>query len=230
MTLRALLFFLLCSPLAFAGTIQGVCTYTGPVPKLKPIETSRDCKAMHGELLPEVLVLGDGGTLANVFVYVKKGLPEGATYAPPAEPAILDQKGCRYTPHVFGVVKGQTLEIRNSDKITHNVHGKPVENKPFNLGMTETIEKTELTFDVPEFMFPIRCDVHAWMLTWCAVMEHPFFAVSSTAGAFAIAELPTGTYEIEAWHERLGTKSATVTVKDGELVKIDFAFDRPAAK
>ena len=128
---------------------------------------------------------------------------------------VLDQRGCKYHPHVFGVQVGQPVTILNSDPTLHNVHAVPKANTEFNFGQSSKGMKTTRIFDKPEVMVPFRCDVHGWMAAYGGVVSHPFFAVSKADGSFEIKGLPAGTYTIEVWHERLGTQTQTVKV-DGK--------------
>jgi len=210
---------------AIAGTVK----YEGEVPTLKPLSMDADpnCAKKHSGPVPsEVLVLGDGQTLGNVYVRVKSGLPAGATYAAPAEPATLDQRGCHYVPHVLGVMAGQQIKVLNSDGLLHNIHALPKTNAPFNMAMPANRTEAEQTFSMEEVMIPVKCDVHPWMQGYIAVSAHPFFAVTAKEGTYEIKGLPAGTYELEFWHERLGTKTATVTVGDGARATSDVTFTR----
>jgi plastocyanin len=164
------------------------------------------------------------GGLGNAFVYVKSGLPAGATYAPPSTPAVIDQKGCEYHPRVFGMQVGQKLEIRNDDPVLHNIKAVPHENRGFNISQPSAGMTTTRTFDKPEVMVPFQCNVHGWMQAHAGVLSHPFYAVSSPDGKFTIKGLPPGTYTVEAWHEKLGTQTGTVTVGAGETKTADFNF------
>ena len=170
--------------------------------------------------------MGEDNTMANVFVYVKSGLPD-KTYPVPEEPAILDQVGCMYVPHVLGVRAGQTIEIRNSDGTLHNIHAMPKTNRAFNMAMPKTMKKANKVFSKEEFMFPIKCDVHPWMNAWCAVMSHPYFHTTEKDGKFTIEGLEAGTYEIEAWHEKLGTRTQKITVGADDSKTVDFSFAIP---
>ena len=166
--------------------------------------------------------------MGNVFVYVSKGVPK-KDYPVPTTEAVINQEGCQYHPHVLGLMKGQTLKILNPDGTLHNVHAMPKENKEFNLAMPKFRTEITTTFDKPEFMFPIKCDVHPWMGAWIAVMSHPYFAVSGTDGKFTIADLPPGEYEIQAWQEKLGTQTATVTIATADEAKeVNFKFAKPS--
>jgi len=210
------------------SSVTGSVTYSGAVPKFKPLRMDADpaCAAKHdAPVLPETLVLGEGNTLANILVAIKNP-PEGA-YAPPSEPVVIDQNGCRYIPHVAAALVDQPVQFRNSDGILHNVHGLPKENREFNIGMSPTVTEKEQTFNRPEPFFPVKCDVHPWMKSYLAIMTHPYFAVTSDDGSFSLGNLPAGTYEVEAWHEKLGTQTASITVADGETASTDFVFSAP---
>jgi plastocyanin len=174
----------------------------------------------------EQLVAGPGGGLKNVFVYVKDGLGN-RTYAVPTTPVLLNQKGCRYVPHVFGVQAGQTFQIANSDATLHNVHAVPKANREFNFGQPPKVPPVDRVFDKPEIGAPVRCDVHGWMNAYVNVVPHPFFAVTNDDGTFEIKGLPAGTYTVELWHEQLGTQSQSVTVDAAAPAKVTASF-KPA--
>ena len=197
------------------GVIAGMITFAGTPPPARPLRMDSDPKCIpEPGATSELLVVGPGQGLKNVFVYVKDGL--GArSYATPTTPVTLDQKGCRYVPHVFGVQAGQTVQITNSDTVLHNVHAMPKTNREFNFGQPANVPLVSRVFDKPEIGLPIRCDVHGWMNAYVNVVSHPFYAVTSDAGGFEIKGLPPGSYTIEMWHEQLGTQAHSVTV-DGK--------------
>jgi len=219
---------------ALAGTISGTVTYEGKVPNLRPITMDADpnCAKKHTTPQPsDVLVLGDGNTMANILVRVVGGLPAGKTWPAPKEPAVMDQNGCHYEPHVLGIQIGQPFKILNSDGILHNVHSLPKVNKPFNMAMPGNRKEATTTFDKPEDIFPVKCDVHPWMSAFIAVLTNPFFEVTKKDGKFSIPNLDPGTYEVEAWHEKLGIQKATVTIgAPGDTKTIAFKFTAPAGK
>ena len=211
------------------ATISGTITYTGEAPTFQPIamDADPDCAAKHGEpVYPEALVLGDGNTVGNIFVQVKDGFAQG-DFQPPTAPVVVDQRGCMYQPHVVGVLAGQPLEFWNSDGILHNVHLTPKQNREQNLGMPGSLKEKAVTFDTPELYVPVKCDVHPWMSAYVAVMSHPYFDVTGEDGRYEI-KVPAGTYTIETWHEKLGTRTQEVTVAAGETATADFALDVPA--
>ncbi|OGX07589.1 MAG: hypothetical protein A2Z88_08300 [Omnitrophica WOR_2 bacterium GWA2_47_8] len=199
---------------AYAANIAGKVIFEGAAPEGKQVDLSADpnCAALHPDgLLAEEVTVNPNATLKNVFVYVKKGL-EGQTFSPPEEPVILDQKGCWYEPHVFGIQVNQPLEILNSDSTLHNVHALPAENKEFNLGMPIQGMKVKKIFAKPEIMVKFKCDVHPWMASYAGVLEHPFFSVTNEEGIFEIKGLPAGSYVIETWHEKYGIQSQNVSL------------------
>ncbi len=219
----------LISGLTVAGSVTGTVKYDGAVPKLRSIRMDADpgCAKKHSSpVKSEMLVLGDGNTIGNIFVRVKGGAP--GNHSAPKDPVVIDQDGCRYIPHVLGVMAGQPLKILNSDGLLHNIHALPKVNKSFNMAMPATRKEADATFTKEEFMFKIKCDVHPWMGAWIAVMTHPFFDVTAPDGKFDIGNLPPGTYEIEAWHEKLKTRTASVTISGDESQTVDFAFSPPA--
>ena len=216
-----------------AATITGTVTFDGKAPTLKPLAMDADpvCAKKHTSPQPnEMLVLGSGNTMGNILVRVTSGLPAGKTYPPPKDPVVMDQNGCIYKPHVMGIMVGQTYKILNSDGILHNVHALPKINKTFNRPMPPTLKEATATFAKPEAIFPIKCDVHPWMNASLGVFSNPFFSVTATDGKYTISGLDPGTYEITAWHEKLGTQTASVTVAASATKTQDFKFASPAAK
>lgn len=222
----------LCIGQVHAASVTGTVTYTGEVPTMKPLDMNADPNCVKNNagkpVTAEALVLGETKTVANIFVRVKSGLPADGTYTAPTTPVVFDQMGCKYIPHVVAVMKGQSLKIKNSDGTLHNVHGMAVNNGNFNVAMPAFKKEMDKTFDKSEDPFKVKCDVHPWMSGFIAVMDHPYFATTMVDGAFAIKDLPAGTYEIEIWHEKLGTKVQTVTVTADEVKTLDFALDKPA--
>ncbi len=214
---------------AWAGTVTGTVKYEGKVPNLRPLQMDADpgCAKKHsGPVPPEMLVLGDDNAMANIFVQIKNA-PAG-NHPTPSEPVVMDQNGCQYKPHVMGVMVGQTFRVLNSDGLLHNVHSLPKVNASFNKAMPPNVKEADYSFDKAEDIFKIKCDVHPWMGAYIAVMTHPFFDVTGTDGKFEIGNLPAGTYEVEIWHERLGTKTASVTVGDSDTKSVDFALSAPS--
>ena len=212
-----------------AATVTGTITFDGKAPALKPLAMDAEpvCHKVHGgkPVANEMLVLGGGNTMGNIMVWISKGLPAGKTYPAPKTPVVLDQKGCVYMPHVMGIMVGQTYRILNSDGILHNIHTLPKINPAFNRGQPATVKEMTTSFPKPEVMLQVKCDVHPWMNAYIGVFTHPFFSVTGPDGKFSISNLEAGTYKISAWHERLGTQTAslTVTASDAKMQNFKFA-------
>jgi len=212
-----------------AATITGVVNFTGTAPAGDPIDMSEEptCAEKYTETPTTESVVATDGKLTNVFVYVKDGLGD-RTFPTPKESVEIDQDGCRYHPHVLAIQTGQPLLIKNADGILHNINTQPTVNQGFNVSQPVEMETTR-TFSSPEVMIPVKCDVHGWMEAYIGVQAHPYMAVSATDGTFRLENLPPGTYTIEAWHERYGTQTQTVTVGPKESKEIAFEYSSEMA-
>jgi hypothetical protein len=211
---------------ATAGTISGAVSFAGAMPKAKTLDMSADPGCPTGPQPSEGIVVKDG-KLANVFVYVKDGLPQGkfvslALFDRP----VLEQKGCRYSPHVMGILAGVPLKITNADTADHNIHDMPSKNPPFNESQMPTDKPITKTFATPEMMIPVQCNQHPWMRAYINVMAHPYFSVSAADGSFEIKNLPPGEYTLAAVHEKLGEQTIKVTVGPKATAKAAFVFSQ----
>jgi plastocyanin len=213
---------------ATLGTVRGEVHFSGKPPARVKIDMSQDpvCSMMGGDNFSEQYVVKDGG-LANVYVYVKSG-PAAAMSAPAvsAAPVVLDQVGCKYVPHVVGVMRGGAVEFRNSDGTMHNIHTMPTVSGNAAVNVSQGAQGAPDTerFDAPELMMPVRCNNHPWMNAFINVSATPFFAVTDAEGKFEIKGLPAGTYTLGAVHEKLGEQTMTVTVKAQETGKAEFTY------
>lgn len=217
-----------CAPALADTQVTGVARLLEKVvPPRGALEMSAECVAKNGgqPAYDQSLVVNEDGTLRNVFVYVSAGL-EDRVFAPPAEPAVVDERGCLYHPHVLGMVAGQSLKLINTDRMLDNLHTYPKVNEPINVTVLAFQPEVVVTtgFSEPEIMIPLKCDVHRWQLAYIGVLHHPFFAVTGDGGTFALDALPPGDYSITAWHERLGTHTQAVTLGEGPAATLDFTF------
>lgn len=212
------------APAAGGATVTGKVTFAGGPPAKEQIKMDADafCKAAHSApVYTEEAVVNGNGTLEWVLVYVKD---VQGKFAVPAQAVTLDQRGCQYHPHVFGIQAGQDLKIINSDGTLHNIHALPKVNAEFNIGQPFPKMETVKKFDKPEMPIRFKCDVHKWMGAYAGVFNHPFFATTNDQGTFEIKNLPPGNYVIEAWHEKYGTQTQNVTVAGSETKTVDFGF------
>jgi len=207
---------LLVPGVAFSGTLKGKITYSAEVKLPKVFKTGKYKKACGAEVPNEKLLVNDKN-LMNVVVTV-----EGKKLRGKSGEYKLDQKNCRYTPHVMAMMKDSELSIHSSDPINHNLHSYSFDNDPVNVMFLPNQDDYEQEFEEPEIV-KLECDLHGWMTAWIVVTDNSFFDISGKEGTFEIPNLPPGKYTINAWHELLGSKSQTVTVGDGDA-EINFDF------
>jgi plastocyanin len=211
---------------ATAGAITGTISFDGDAPRMPRIRMDAvpACTEVNKDpVYSEEVVVNDNGTLRNVFIYVKDGLGE-RRFPVPSEAMEIEQNGCVYSPHVLGLMAGQTLRVKNSDPTNHNVHPLPTSNREWNQSQPPGSSDLEEQFARPEIMIPVKCNVHPWMKAYIGVQRHPFFATSGADGTFSIEGLPPGTYTIEAWHEKYEAQEMQVTVGESETATADFSF------
>ena len=210
---------------ATAGTISGVVHFDGKAPAPTDIDMSMDpgC-TMNNETNASEDVVVVKNVLANVYVYVKAGAANSTTPDGTA-PVVLDQKGCRYIPHVIAVQQGGSVQIKNSDVTMHNVHTTPTDGSAsIDVSQGPKGEPKTQKFDKPQTMTPIRCNNHPWMQAYINVSPNPYFAVTGADGSFTLRNLPPGTYTVAAVHETLGEKDVQVTVPAKGTGTAAFSF------
>src|SRR6266446_6303130 len=196
----------------------------GTAPKAAKIDMSQD-PACKGPNTAESVV-ADGSKLANVFVYVKEGFGN-RTFDVPAAAVTIDQSGCKYHPHVLGVMAGQTLKIVNSDPTTHNIHPTPADNREWNESQPPQSPALEKTFAREEIMLPVKCNQHPWMKMYVNVVKTPFYAVTGPDGKFEIKGLPPGDYTLAFVQEKMGTQEQKVTLAAKDSKTVDATFKTP---
>jgi carboxypeptidase family protein len=209
-----------------AGSVSGTVRFTGKRPRPGPIDMSEDpacIEAHRGKPVDESTLVSSKSALANVFVYVKKGL-EGKNFGVPSTPVTIDQNGCWFQPRVLGIQTNQMLRVTNSDPVTHNIHPMGQINREWNHSQGAGDEPLARKFIKPEIMIPVKCNIHHWMRAYIGVVDHPYFAVSKPDGSFTIEGLPPGTYTLEFWHESLGTQEREITIPPHERAVINVTF------
>jgi plastocyanin len=203
------------------ASVSGSVKFDGTAPKAAKIDMSQDA-ACKGTNTAETVV-ASGGNLANVFVYVKDGL--GArTFDVPKDPAVINQKGCQYHPHVLGVMAGQTVQIKNDDQTTHNIHPTPAQNREWNESQPPQAAPIEKSFAREELLLPVKCNQHPWMKMYVNVVKSPFYAVTGPDGKYELKGLPPGDYTIAFVHEKLGEQDQKVTLAAKDSKTVDASF------
>ena len=208
------------------GSITGTVTLQGSLPASKPIDMSASPACVQANataVASQQAVTGEDGQLANVVVYLKKGLAKHQ-FKTPSEPAVLVQKNCMYAPHVLALMTNQPFEVANDDPTMHNVHPLPKNNRQWSTSQPAGSKVLKSSFARPEFAMPMLCSVHPWMRAFVFVFDNPYFAVTSKTGRFELRDVPSGTYTVEAWQEYFGTQDRTVTVGPKELKTVSFIF------
>lgn len=211
---------------ATAGSIRGRVLFSGKPPVMPQLDMASNPNCEREHRIParaETVFANPNGTLRYVFVWITEGLPK-ARWEPPSTPAVLDQKGCIYSPHVLGIMTGQPLEILNDDPVNHDVHAEAKVNRAWNESQPPRAEHKVKTFENPEVLLPVTCNVHPWMRAWVGVSPHPYYAVTGPDGTFTLNGVPPGTYTVEAVQEMYGRQHATVTVSPGGSATIDFRY------
>tara|TARA_R110002126_G_scaffold5414_4_gene28621 strand:+ start:8863 stop:9618 length:756 start_codon:yes stop_codon:yes gene_type:complete len=198
------------------GTVTGTIVFEGDVPETKPLaigeEQSKGCCADPAAMdMTDMTLLVDAKSkgIANVVITLEV---KDAKVEIPKEPMQLDQKGCRFSPHVMIVPVGATVEYLNSDEVSHNIHTYAVKNSPLNktvAGGAST--KQELKKDE---VVKVTCDLHPWMASHVYVTDATHWALTGTDGAFKIEGVPAGKYKLTIWHEKLGKAKADVVVAE----------------
>lgn len=206
------------------ASIRGTVFFKGTAPAARVIsmDSEQACAALHeAPVTEQLIVTGPQGGLANVFVYLAGDLPKTTA---PAQAVVIEQKGCQFVPRVIGLQTGQTLTVKNSDPVSHNIHPMPRSNRDWNQQQPPGAPDLQRRFGFSEVMIPVKCNVHSWMRSYLGVLDHSYFRVTDASGAFALDGIPPGVYAVNAWHETLGLVSKAVKLSDGSTEALEFVM------
>ena len=210
------------------GKITGTVKLDGTAPHMKGIDMSKDpyCAKAHANdpAHMESVLVGTGGGLENVVLYISEGLPASAQNAVPSEVPVFDQKNCMYTPHVLPLDANQKFKVTTSDQTAHNIHPNPnpMTNVGWNQSQPPGAPPVEKSWKNPE-VIPVKCNIHPWMNGWHVVVKGPY-AVTDGSGNYTINNVPPGSYTVTAWQETYNTQTQKVTVAAGQSAKADFTY------
>ncbi|MDZ4656651.1 MAG: hypothetical protein SH868_03630 [Bythopirellula sp.] len=190
------------------GALKGKFVVDGSVGDPAAINVNKDPETCgKHNLVDQTVVVGEGNALANavVFIYTRKPLAVHPDFEAAAkEPALLDNKGCRFEPHVLAVRTGQPLQVGNSDPVGHNTNAAFVLNPTFNQMIT-TGSPVSMTLTKPEPVpAAVACNIHPWMKGYVVVRDDPYVAISNDKGEFEIKNISVGQHEFVFWHEGKG--------------------------
>jgi plastocyanin len=208
---------------AHAGVIRGVVVYNGPV-QGKTLPVTIDNYVCGKDKPAEELVVGAQRGVKNAVVWLHTP-PAGAAWPSAPVKTEMDQKECVFVPRVVLVPAGGTVEFLNSDRLLHNLHSASKENPTFNRTQPRG-RAIPIAFSKPEIV-RVNCDLHSWMRAWVVVADHPFYAVTNSAGEFELPSVPPGKYTLQIWQETLGITSRDVTVTADEArVRVELKAPR----
>jgi hypothetical protein len=205
------------------GAISGRGSFDGTPANPHTVDMSQEpsCAKQYAKpVAAENVVTGPDNTLENVVVYISAGAPDEP---PPAQPAALTQKGCRYSQHILALQVNQDFEIVNDDQTSHTIHPLPSSNREWNKSQPPGSPPIEDKYARPEFI-PVKCNIHPWMKGTLAVMKNSHYAITTVDGEFKLPNLPPGTYTISAWHESYGEQTQEVTITGSDAKTVNFVF------
>ncbi len=211
------------------GKISGTVKLDGTPPHMRGIDMSKDPYCVKANSANpahmENVVVGQGGGLENVVLYISEGLPANVLAEVPSTEPEFNQKNCMYTPHVMPVDTNQKFKVVTSDQTTHNIHPLPnpmTGNIPWNQSQPPGAPPVEKSWKAEE-VIPVQCNIHPWMHGWHVVVKGPY-ATTDGSGSYTINNVPPGNFTVTAWQEDYGKQTQKVTVAAGAAGTANFTF------
>jgi hypothetical protein len=208
------------------GSVTGAVRLAGPVSARPPLEVFKHHEVCGDGVPDDRLVIGPGSGVRYAIVTI-----DGVRGGKKAErdlTHVLDNRTCRFEPHVLVAEVGQWLEIRNSDPILHNADARLGQETLFNVALPPG-RQVRKPLARPG-LIALTCDVrHTWMSAFVAVTEHPYHTVTDAYGDYEIRDLPPGDYTLRVWHEVLGAVEQPVHVEGDHAAALDVTYRPPAA-
>ena len=206
------------------GTLIGTVQYRGARPPRTVLEISKDQNVCgHTEKVNESLIVGEDRGVQNAVVSLTT-IERGKAF--PVTGVTIDQRECRYTPHVVLVPVGGEVSILNTDGILHSIRTHSSHNPPLNKAQPKFKKIIKETFPLPE-VIQISCDAHAWMSGWLIVTAHPYYAVTDPHGRFRLEHIPAGEYEVQVWHESLSEQRQRLKISAKASATLNVELTAP---
>lgn len=202
------------------ATVHGKISVAGSPQRAKPLAVFKNRSFCGTTVRNETLLIGVEGRLQNAVIAFR---PLGRKFSTQSNRLTLDNKRCAFSPHVQVATVGSELLLKNSDPILHTVHARLGKETLFNVGLPKWRQVIK-RLDRPG-VIRIDCDVlHTWMSAAIVVTDTPYFAISDAGGSFVIDSLAFGPYEMEIWHERLGTLRQRILIDNTNTVAVDIVY------
>ncbi|MBI4520720.1 MAG: hypothetical protein HY701_07765 [Gemmatimonadetes bacterium] len=214
--------------IAQVGVVEGVVRLrSGELPSPTQVRNTTDPDVCGPEQTLEDLIVSPTNRGLRDVVVALAGVPREGEARRGPQRLVLDNRGCRFDPHVAAAMLGDTIVARNSDATLHTTHfyGALRGNLSMPQQGMQVLRVAQRTG-----MISILCDVHGWMKAYIAVYDHPFYEVTDRDGTFRIESVPTGDYIMEAWHEVLGTQQVRVRVESGRTTRVELEYAHPGTR
>lgn len=216
------------NPVEQGGAITGQVFADSATAKVERFIIPKQAEICGGHFRDKSLVSVEAGTLQNVVVYLAK-VPAGKPFRAAAKKVTINQVGCRFEPYLSVLMNGGELEAVNSDPLLHNIHIYEIlgQTRSTIANVSQPRKGDIMTMSVNldgSSLLKVECDAHDFMHSYVFVASNPYYALVGEDGSFEIENVPSGRYEIHAWHPYLGRKIAEVEVKSNDITSIEFSY------